>query len=191
MEYLSVKLTNFILKNKIIQKEDYHAYQYGFQCFLELFISTICSIIIAISLNMVIECFLFFLFFIPMRSFGGGIHLKSYIACLCSSCLILLFTLLATKYLVIEGTISFFVYIFSAIFIKLIGPVDHPNRKVDSQENKVFIRKTNFMLLLHFLIGIIFLFFDNSEYIFLEATVYIFLCITSLLGKILYLNSKS
>lgn len=188
MKYVSVKLTDYILKKHIIHKEDYDVYQYGFQCFLELFVSTICSIIIAFSLNMVLECLLFFLFFIPMRSFSGGIHLNTYIACLCSSCLILLFTLLAAKYLTVSGIISFIIFVGCAIIIKLSGPVDHPNRKVDSIENQTFVKRTNLVLLLHTLIAIIFLLFNN-KCLLLQAITYLFLCITSLIGKAKYRNA--
>lgn len=41
MEYLSVILTDYILKKGIIDKKNYEIYQYGFQCFLEVSASTI------------------------------------------------------------------------------------------------------------------------------------------------------
>lgn len=43
MEYLAKKLTNYIYEKKIITEELIEIYQYGFQCFLELF--TIKSVI--------------------------------------------------------------------------------------------------------------------------------------------------
>lgn len=48
MEYLAKKLTNYIYEKKIITEELVEIYQYGFQCFLELSVSTICSIMIAL-----------------------------------------------------------------------------------------------------------------------------------------------
>ena len=56
MEYLSVILTDYILKKGIIDKKNYEIYQYGFQCFLEVSASTICSIVIALLLHMFFEC---------------------------------------------------------------------------------------------------------------------------------------
>ena len=41
MEYLSAKLANYILKKGLIDTEAYEIYQYGFQCFLEVSVSTI------------------------------------------------------------------------------------------------------------------------------------------------------
>lgn len=78
MEYLSHRLTDYILKKEIIKQDSYDIYQYGFQCFLEVSVSTICSIVIALLLHMLPECLFFFLLFIPMQSFSGGLHLKTY-----------------------------------------------------------------------------------------------------------------
>ena len=185
-EHLSNKLTNYILEKKIIRDEDYAIYQYGFQCFLELSISTLCSVILALALHMVWECLLFFLFFIPMRSFGGGIHLNSYFACLCSSCLILLSTLLAVKYLTVPCFVSFAIYFVCVIFLTLIGPVNHPNREIISEENRIFMERTNRVLWISLLIASLFLVMNHTRYLFLEAVVFLFLCITSFLGKIKY-----
>lgn len=51
MEYISKKLTDYILKKGMITEELTEVYEYGFQCFLEFSLSTLCSIIIAIFLN--------------------------------------------------------------------------------------------------------------------------------------------
>ena len=61
MEYLAKKLTNYIYEKKIITEELVEIYQYGFQCFLELSVSTICSIMIALFFGMLPECLFFFL----------------------------------------------------------------------------------------------------------------------------------
>lgn len=97
MEHLSIVLTNYIFKKGIIDEKSYEIYQYGFQCFLEVSASTICSIMIALLLHMFPECLFFFLLFIPMRSFSGGLHLKTYFSCFIGSCLILTCTLLIVK----------------------------------------------------------------------------------------------
>ena len=164
MEHLSIVLTNYIFKKGLIDKKNYEIYQYGFQCFLEVSASTICSIVIALLLHMFSECLFFFLLFIPMRSFSGGLHLKTYFSCFIGSCLILTTTLLIVKYLTISIPISFMLYVFCAIIILIIGPVDHPNREVDSQENRIFIRRTHFTLLFSFLLAVIFAITGNTRY---------------------------
>lgn len=189
MEHLSVILTDYILKKGIIDKKSYEIYQYGFQCFLEVSTSTICSVIIAVLLHMLPECLFFFLLFIPMRSFSGGLHLRTYFSCFIGSCLILTSTLLIVKYITIPIPASFTLYAFCAIMILITGPVNHPDREVDSQDNLTFIRRTHFTLLFSFLTIVIFTVTGNAKYMFLQAIVFAFICITGLIGRIVYKQS--
>ncbi|MDE7424905.1 MAG: accessory gene regulator B family protein [Lachnospiraceae bacterium] len=189
MEHLAKKLTNYILKKGIITEELVEIYQYGFQCFLELSVSTICSIIIALFLGMLPECLFFFLLFIPMRSYGGGLHMKTYFACFIGSCFILTSSLLTVKYLTIPLYIAFTLYIFTTILILFIGPVDHPNREVDVQDNRTFIKRTHFTMLISFLLALFFIFTQNTKYMFLQAIVFTFIFTTSLIGRLIYKQS--
>lgn len=66
MNHISKKLTNYILLKGVIEENDFEIYQYGFQRFLELSINIMCSIIIAILLNMKLECIVFFPLFYPL-----------------------------------------------------------------------------------------------------------------------------
>lgn len=186
MKYLSSMLTDYIFKKGVIDEKTYEIYQYGFQCFLEVSTSTICSIVIAFFLHMLPECLFFFLLFIPMRSFSGGLHLKTYFSCFIGSCLILASTLLIVKYITVPLYISFILYVFCTIIILLIGPVNHPNRKVDSQENNTFVRRTNFTILSSLLLALILVIAGNARYMFLQAIVFAFICITSFIGRIKY-----
>lgn len=186
MEYFAKKLANYIYNKNIISASDIEIYQYGFQCFLELSISTLCSIIIALLLGMLPECIFFFLLFIPIRSFGGGLHMKTYFACFIGSCLILTATLLIVKYFTIPLPVSFVLYLFSIVLILIIGPVDHPNRAVDAQENRTFMKKTHFTMLISFLLSLLFIFTQNTRYMLLQAIVFLFILATSFLGRLLY-----
>ncbi len=186
MESLAKKLTNYIYEKEIITEELIEIYQYGFQCFLELSTSTICSIIIALFLGMLPECLFFFLLFIPMRSYGGGLHMKTYFACFIGSCFVLISSLLAVKYLTIPIPISFALYLLAAILILVIGPVDHPNREVDAQENRTFIKRTYLTILISFLLALVFIFIQNTKYLFLQAIVFVFISATSLVGRMIY-----
>lgn len=186
MEDLAKKLADYIYKKEIITEELVEIYQYGFQCFLELSVSTICSIIIALFLGMLPECLFYFLLFIPIRSYGGGLHMKTYFACFIGSCLILISSLLAVKYLTVHISISFALYLLAAILILVIGPVDHPNREVDVQENRTFIKRTYFTMLISFFLALFFIFTQNTRYMLLQAIVFVFISATSFIGRLIY-----
>ena len=189
MKYLAQKLTNYIFKEGIITEDALEIYEYGFQCFLELAISTLCSIFMAIFLNMLPECLFFFLFFIPLRSFGGGLHMKTYLACFIGSCLILVSTLLTVKCFTVPLVISFALYGLSAILILIVGPVNHPNREVDAQDNQRFIKRTYITMIVSLLFAIFFITTQNTKYMFLQAIVFLFVFSTSIIGRLLYKQS--
>lgn len=183
MERLSIAFTNYILKKEVISKEDYEVYLYGFQSFLELFLNLICSLCIAAFLHMEVECILFFLLFIPLRSFNGGLHLKSYFTCLIFSCATMTVILLIVKYYSLEVPVSFTLYFSFMILIKLTGAADHPNRPVDAEENKAFTHKTDRTLFISFLAALCFVLLNLKSYLFLEALIYLLVFLTLVLSK--------
>jgi Ca2+/Na+ antiporter len=90
------------------------------------------------------------------------------------------------KYFTIPLFISFVVYISAAMLILIIGPVDHPNRQVDAQDNRTFIKRTHFTILISFLLALFFIYFQNTRYMFLQAIVFTFIFATSLIGRLIY-----
>jgi accessory gene regulator protein AgrB len=191
MERLSIVLTNYIMEKGVISEESYDVYVYGFQSFLELFFNIICSILIAVVLHMEIECLLFFLFFVPLRSFNGGLHLKSYYSCLIFSCMTMTYILLLVKYISLSTTISFSLFLILLIAVKLTGSFDHPNRPVDEDENFIFNKKTNLTFLLSFLAAIVFLIFQLDRYLLLETLTYLLVFITVVISKLKLRNEIS
>lgn len=186
MNQLSNNLTNYILVKGVINENDFEMYQYGFQRFLELSINIICSIIIAVFLDMEFECIAFFLFFIPLRSYSGGFHMEHYLSCLFLSCLSLTGILCIVKCFSPTALFSCILYFISLIVIIIIGSVDHPNRCVDEEDNLYFRKRTNTILLISLIIFIFFLLANNTRYLLLEALVFTLTSVSLLIGKIQY-----
>lgn len=179
-----------MLKKDIINKDNYEIYLYGSQIFLELSINIFCSIVIAIILNMKIECILFFLFFIPLRSYNGGFHMDHYLSCLFLSCVALTLILMFVKYCTVAPVLSYLLYAISVLIIKEIGPINHPNRSVNSKEDIEFKKRTNITLVLSFIISVIFLLLKKTNYLFLEALVFTLVSSTLLIGHMRYSKKK-
>ena len=188
MNFLSKKLTEYILEKGIIEKYNYEIYQYGFQIFLELSLNILFSIIIAVILDMKIECIFFFLFFIPLRSYNGGLHMDRYLSCFLLSCTTLALTLLIVKHFTLDPIFSYLLYAISVFIIIITGPINHPNREVNSEENIRFKAKSNITLALGFIISITFLLLSNHRYLFLEALVYALVSSTLLIGRLKYVQ---
>ena len=78
MSRVAKMLADYVLCKGVIIKDEYDLYEYGFQIALETGLSLIISGIIASMLHMIPEGILFFIVFIPLRSYAGGLHLKHY-----------------------------------------------------------------------------------------------------------------
>ena len=184
MEKLAIKLTDYILSKDAISEENYDIYVYGFTCFLELSISFISTFIIGICLGMFFECILFSCIFIPLRSLAGGLHLNKFFHCYLLSCFMLTVTLLLVKFFSIPDYVSLIGCILFPIILFIIGPINHPNRPVTDEENSIFKRKTNIILVLCILLSIILYLTKTSSYLFLEFLTFANLIISSLIPKL-------
>ena len=184
MEKIAARLTDYIFKKGLITEENYEIYQYGFVCFLEFSIGILSMLIISISVGMFWEGLFFILIFMPLRSFGGGLHLKKFVNCYITSCLILLGTLLIVKYFSPPNIVSLIIVFVFAVVLLLLGPVDHPNREVDADENKVFVRRTVITVFVCMALAIALFVLNKKIYLFLEAVVFTFLLVTNFIGKL-------
>lgn len=184
MEKLAIKLTDYILSKDAISENNYDIYVYGFTCFLELSISFISTFIIGICLGMFFECILFSCIFMPLRSLAGGLHLNKFFHCYLLSCFMLTATLLLVKFFSIPDYISLIGCILFPIILFIIGPINHPNRPVTDEENSIFKRKTNIILVLCILLSIILYLTKTSRYLFLEFLTFADLIISSLIPKL-------
>lgn len=97
MNKLASRMTDYLLDQQIIDKEDYNIYHYGFESGLELLFCLLFNLLSTVKLGWGSEYLIFVSTFAPLRSFAGGIHLKSYSKCfLCTTLVIHIVMYLST-----------------------------------------------------------------------------------------------
>ncbi|RKM53913.1 accessory regulator AgrB [Butyrivibrio sp. X503] len=183
MEYLSKKLTDYILEKNVIDKENYEIYKYGFESFLETAFCFASVLVIAAFMHAIPQALFFSFFFLMMRSYTGGLHLKTFKACYVSSCLILVACILLVKNLTVNPYLSIAIYGASVLAIVLLGPVDHPNKQVDEEDNKRFMFRSYIILAISAVTAVILFIIKNHSYLFLEGITFAFTAVTGFLGK--------
>lgn len=184
MERLASKFTDYLIHKGVILQENRNIYQFGFQVGFEVVLNTVISILIAIICKMEVECIVFFLVFIPLRSYAGGLHLDSYFKCMVCSCLSLLFILLIVKYININSVLMICTVAFSIIIIKVIKPVEHINRPVSRKKYREFVKKLNITLMVLAVTSTIFFVLEMNRILFTIAVTMFFMAIILFLGKI-------
>lgn len=97
MDKVAEKLAALLVREKLVSESMLDIYQYGLVRMLEIGAAVFSGFVICLSMGMIKEGLIFFVFFVPLRSYLGGIHLKKYWHCYIVSCFTLLAVLAMTK----------------------------------------------------------------------------------------------
>lgn len=136
MNYLALVVAQIIVRKPEQNKEWIEIYQYAIQILLEKWISLLAIGVIAFLLNQGMEYLFFLLIFMPLRSHGGGFHMKTYPGCLLGSIILIIGTLFAAEYLPLKDLPVFCVVRDLAMLcaIRRMAPVQHINRPMTEKE---------------------------------------------------------
>ena len=183
MKKISELLTIFLLQSGEIDKEDCSVYKYGFTIMLEKGIFLLICLLIAIAVNKEIEMVLFFIIFIPLRSYAGGLHLEHFASCLLLSIMTYISVLIVSS-IDIPIEISLIISICSLISISFLYPVENKNRKVDEEDIIYFFRKFRRLIIRNYILIIVFYFLGKSVLLTTVSITLMIISVTMGLGKI-------
>ncbi len=147
MEKLARKITDSFIINKVIGEEVREVYVYGFNLVLEVGLNLIICLVFSSVIRMLPEAVMFLAVFQLLRSYSGGVHLNSYLACSVLSNIVVFTILLAAKFITIPLAINMAVFVISAFVIFMIGPVEDINRPLTPEEKKNFRKKSGYALI--------------------------------------------
>ena len=80
---MAYNISLFLCQKDMIEKEDTQIYTYGFEIFIDSFIETTLILLIGILGGWIFETLLFISAFTILRSYTGGYHASTKIACIC------------------------------------------------------------------------------------------------------------
>lgn len=179
MEKISVRIAKLLLSKHFIEESMYSIYQYGMQMALEIGFSFITSMIICYIWGKVIEGIIFFSIFIPLRSYLGGFHLKSYKSCYICSCVTLM-VVLGLSDLEPDYYISWLVLSISTIMMFFESQIE----KMYDAEGRYFYCKINIIIIIIIAEGIFFTVAGYSSKLFLLACICALVAISKFLERL-------
>lgn len=188
MKRITKGLTDYVIQKGMVKEEDRELYEYGFMITIEAGLFILFSLFVLLYLHMIKEGILFFLIFVPLRSYAGGLHLDRFYSCFALSCLTFSGILLIVRCVHIPLLFSFVGLVVLEIAIYALYPVENINREVDSEENSFFKTRLKIFLVIDFVIATICVAFKNECFVFLMAMTFFIIVITMILGK--YKNMK-
>lgn len=165
MEVISEKIAKLLLEKNYIESSMYDIYKYGIMMLFEVMLSFITSIFICCMMGMFLEGIIFFALFIPIRSYLGGLHMKSYVACFLCSGITMTLILILVKYLKPEPMISVIVLTFCEILIIFLATKDRKK----SADGKEYFTKICYILIITESIGMFLFLYGCNRILFLIA----------------------
>ncbi len=185
MQRVETFLTQYLIEKQVIDEADREVYQYGLLRGVEMLGNIVICTLMALSLDMLLEGIFFYIFFIPLRSYAGGLHLKNYISCFVLSLFTFVAILLLAKWCVLP------VYLLIIVFGLLVGalmfmyPVENVHRDVTEKENLYFRKKLKVFIILDIIFIIICIILKKYSIILLADLVILLVDFTMIIGKLL------
>lgn len=183
MQRVETFLTQYLIEKQVIDEADREVYQYGLLRGVEMLGNLGICMLIAWWLDMVLEGIFFFIFFIPLRSYAGGLHLKNYVSCFILSLFTFIAILMLAKWCVLP------MYLLIAAFGGLVGalmylyPVENVHRRVTETENQYFRKKLKLFVAVDAVIMIVSLAIKNYSIAMVADLVVFLVVLTMIIGK--------
>lgn len=181
---ISEKVVDKLIDGNIIESEDKELYTYGFhQGFLIIF-NILTAIAIGLLFKMVLECVIFLMAYIPLRSYAGGYHAKTPLRCYMFSIIIMIVVFLGIKFIYWNNFICSIITFCATSIIFALQPVEDSNKPLDQKEIDVYKKRTKIILLVLIGIGLIFWFVDNKQISITIIMALLIIAFMLILGKI-------
>lgn len=155
MKRITNSVVDIMIRNKAICCEDRDVYFYCVESFLEKFVVIALCMVIGIIFSRVEETLLFWLYFMFLRSYAGGIHMKTQKQCFVVSVLVFIIcVLLSTVIVETKFEYQFVMMIITGICICAMSPVECKNKRLaksDKKRNKIrclLLESTTIVLML-------------------------------------------
>lgn len=163
-KYFAEDITFWLIKNKLLNIEKRSIYAYGIEVLLLNVSLGTALIVVSIFFRGLTFLLGYIVFFIPLRTFAGGYHMKSSSGCLLLSVSAYMATLLLYKRypLVYENKISILFFVLSLVLLVWLAPLE--NEKHLLSDDKLLRNKKIVIIIsiLEIIILMIFLLLKSS-----------------------------
>lgn len=146
-EVLSERITEWLLANKTIPREDKEIYRYGIQQGLFTLLNFGTTVIIGLVFGLLWESMLFMTAYIPLRSYAGGYHAKTAVRCYFFSIVMMSTVLWVMGHVMYSGLVCGSLTAISAGLIWFLVPVEDKNKPLDDTEKVVYRRRARKIVL--------------------------------------------
>ena len=139
---LSYKFANLLVKNEVIENEDFEIYRYGFETLIYFIVNISVALFIGAIFNRLIHTIIFLSCYCTLRQFTGGYHARNYTECTLTFVVIYLITIFVANNIDIDKYKYLLIVflIFSILIIYKLAPLEHRNKLLSSTEKNIIER---------------------------------------------------
>lgn len=152
---LSERITEWLLINETISKEDKEIYLYGIQQGMIAFVNLGTTIGIGMVFGHLWDSILFLVAYVPLRSFAGGYHAKTAVRCYFFSIVMMIAVLWVMRYVPYLGLVCGCLTIVSGSTIWFLAPVEDRNKPLDDAEKKVYGKRARYIVISECLLSLL------------------------------------
>lgn len=135
--YCSEKLSDWLIRNRAVKKEDRELYEYAIYIVVLTCMPLMVFFLACLFLGTLTEGMLFLFTFMVIRKFSGGYHAKRAEICFFLSSVILIVTMTVIDHIA-YSRILFILTSAAAMIIMVFCPVDSENRRLDQEEHSQY-----------------------------------------------------
>lgn len=185
----SLKIVNFMQKNKIISNDEKNCYLYCYEFVLDLILYNGSIFILGSIIGNPILAILYILTMTPTKMLAGGAHATSREKCSIISYTISILILLISQFpIYIEHSILFIVFLLCITIIIIFSPVETPNKSFSLPQKKKLKKYCIYYSLFLILLYLLLLYKKQGEYILLMNLCAIMIAVNQYIGILINKN---
>lgn len=168
-----------LIAASVVEEVDRELYVYGFFLLITRFFFFLVTIAFGCLLGIPFESVIFYIAFFLLRSYAGGVHAKTEMACTVWTMLALGTTVFAIRVREFSSAEILLLLIFSNLSVFLFSPLDNIEKPLDADSRREYRKICNILLIVYDVIAVI------SVLIRAPALCYPVVCGLSLEGVLL------
>lgn len=152
---VSRKMTNRLMKRKVIKQEDYEIYLFGIEQMLVSLLDFMTCVIIGVVFGELLHTVLFIAAFVGLRSYAGGYHASTPLRCYLLTTGMVVVSVAILKYVSWNASMILGLLVIASVLILIFSPVATENKPIDEVEYVYFRRKARMALLVETIVVLI------------------------------------
>lgn len=138
--WIAGRITQMLVASSLIEEGDRELYIYGFFTLISHIYFFFVTAVTGFMMGILVESVVFYVVFMLLRTYAGGVHAKTEIACSVLTTLALIASLIGIKQLEALGSssISLLMLGVGSLCVLLFSPLDTEEKPLDEQEKRKY-----------------------------------------------------